>query len=33
MFPMCEKNLGRARLEALGQQMQRMVEASQRRAA
>jgi len=33
MFPMCEKKLGRARLEALGQQMQRMVEASQRRAA
>src|SRR5207253_6126819 len=33
MFPMCEKKLGRARLEELGQQMQRMVEASQRRAA
>jgi len=33
MFPMCGKKLGRARLEALGQQMQRMVEASQRRAA
>ena len=33
MFPMCEKKLGRARLEELGQQMQRVVEASQRRAA
>jgi len=33
MFPMCEKKLGRARLEEVGQQMQRMVEASQRRAA
>jgi len=33
MFPMCEKKLGRARLEELGQQMQRIVEASQRRAA
>ena len=33
MFPMCEKKLGRARLEELGQKMQRMVEGSQRRAA
>ena len=33
MFPMCEKKLGRTRLEELGQQMQRLVEASQRRAA
>jgi len=33
MFPMCEKKLGRERLEELGERMQRMAEGEQRRAA
>ena len=33
MFPMCEKKLGRERLQQLGEQMQQMAESGQRRAA
>jgi len=33
MFPMCEKKLGRERLEQLGEQMQQMAAEGQRRAA
>ena len=33
MFPLCEKRLGRERLQQLGEQMQRMAEGEQRRAA
>ena len=33
MFPLCEKKLGRERLQQLGEQMQQMAESGQRRAA
>ena len=33
LFPLCEKKLGRERLQQLGQQMQEMAESNQRRAA
>jgi hemerythrin-like domain-containing protein len=33
MFPMCEKKLGKERLQQLGEQMQSVVESAQRRAA
>ena len=33
LFPLCEKKLGRERLQQLGEQMQEMAESSQRRAA
>jgi len=33
MFPMCEKKLGRERLQQLGEQMQQMAESGHRRAA
>jgi len=33
MFPICEKKLGRERLQELGEQMQQMAESGQRRAA
>ena len=33
MFPMCEKKLGRERLQQLGEQMLQMAESGQRRAA
>ena len=33
LFPLCEKKLGRERLQQLGEQMQEMAESAQRRAA
>ncbi|SRR6266550_6957718 len=33
LFPLCEKKLGRERLQQLGEQMQEMAESDQRRAA
>ena len=33
MFPMCDKKLGRERLQQLGEQMQQMAESGRRRAA
>jgi hemerythrin superfamily protein len=33
LFPLCEKKLGRERLQQLGEQMQEMAESNQRRAA
>ena len=33
LFPLCEKKLGRERLQQLGEQMQQMAESGQRRAA
>jgi hemerythrin superfamily protein len=33
LFPLCEKKLGRERLQQLGEQMQEMAESSERRAA
>jgi hemerythrin superfamily protein len=33
LFPLCEKKLGRERLQQLGEQMQELAESAQRRAA